>query len=544
MVRPRQYQANMLDGIGRVWARGGTPLAVLPTGGGKTFVFARALRDHAGPAVAIAHRGELVGQMSLALARDGVVHRIVAPPARIRAIVRNNTEELGRAYYSPNAPVAVAGVDSIARAHESWRRSVTLWVIDEGHHVLRANKWGKAVDLFPNARGLGVTATPGRADGRGLGVHAEGVFTDIVNGPSMRTLIIAGYLCDYKIYAPESALDLSEVDVSRATGDFSAPQLRTAVSEAKITGDVVSHYVRLAGGKLGVTFAVDVAAAHEIAAAYVAAGVPALAVSAKTPPAERENAIRRFRKREILQLVNVDLFGEGFDLPSIEVVSFARPTQSFPLYCQGFGRALRPMPGKTAIIIDHVGNVIRHGLPDSFREHTLDSRDRRASSVSLLALKACPKCAGVYERVRVACPYCGCVPVPAQRSLPEHVDGDLVELDAETLAKMRGAEERVNRDASEYAQELLRRGCPDIGIRANVNRHNATQEAQARLRHAMSWWSGVKLAEGRPEREQYKIFYLTYGVDALTARALSTKDADTLCDRIRADLPFAARCMT
>ena len=166
---------------------------------------------------------------------------------------------------------------------------------------------------------------------------------------------------------------------------------------------MVDHYLRIAKGKLGVTFAVDVEAAGDIATAFKKAGVPAEIVTAKTPDTLRASILRRFRNRELLQLVNVDLFGEGFDLPAIEVVSMARPTQSFSLFAQQFGRALRPMDGKEhAIIIDHVGNVHRHGLPDAPRDWSLDRRERRSSkNVDIvIPTRTCPECAGAYERIR------------------------------------------------------------------------------------------------------------------------------------------------
>ena len=512
---------------------------------GKTVVFARILRDHKGPAVVIAHRRELVGQISLALAREGVLHRIIAPNSTVRAIVRENTEELGHSCYSPTSDVAVASVDSIGRASDKWRFSVTLWIVDEAHHPLRSNKWGRAIALFPNAKGLGVTATPERADGKGLGKDASGVFTHIVAGPPMRELIDTGYLSDYTVYAPPSTLDVSQINVSRATGDYSVQSMQTAVAKAQITGDVVAHYLRLAPGKLGITFAVSVAEAELLASAYRQAGVPAAVVSAKTPATERTDIIRRFKNRELLQLVNVDIFGEGFDLPAIEVVSFVRPTKSFPLYCQSFGRALRPLPGKDfAIIIDHVGNVVEHGLPDAYRVYSLKSRDAKTLGPNLLSLKVCPECARVFKRIHVSCPYCHHVPVPTARSTPAQVDGDLVELDAATLQAMRDAVARVDLDPAAYAQELFQRGCPEIGIRGNTNRHRATQEAQERLRLILDWWRGVKVSEGLSERESYKAFYLEFSIDVLSARALSAKDADELCARVRTTLPFAAQCMT
>jgi superfamily II DNA or RNA helicase len=544
-VKLRPYQSDLKVGIDSVWEQGGTPIGVLPTGAGKTVVFARILAEHDGAAVVIAHRRELVGQISLALAREGVTHRIIAPNTTIRAIVRQNTEELGRSYYSPAADIAVASVDSIRRAPEKWRERVTLWVIDEGHHVLRANKWGKALALFPNAKGLGVTATPERADRKGLGRHASGIFTALVVGPSMRELIDAGHLSDYRIFAPPSSLDTSQIAISKATGDYSVHDMQTAVSKAHITGDVVEHYIRLAYGKLGVTFAVSIREAEILAEAFRQAGVPAAAVSSKTPGPERVEMIRRFRNRELLQLVNVDIFGEGFDLPAIEVVSFARPTMSFPLFCQSFGRALRPMPGKEyATVIDHVGNVAAHGLPDAYRTYSLDSREAKTAHLTLDSVKACPHCARVYRRVHVECPYCNHVPIPVERGTPEQVDGDLVELDAATLEAMRNAVSRVDMDPEEYARELNRRGCPQIGIAANKKRHIATQDAQHRLRHILDWWRGVKQTEGLSERESFKAFYLEFHVDVLSARSLPAKDADALCERVRSTLPFAARCMT
>lgn len=540
----RPYQSDVKDRADFVWVQGGTPLVVLPTGAGKTVVFARVLREHDGAAVVIAHRRELVGQISLALAREGVTHRILAPKPVIRWIVRRNTEEFGSPFYSPSSDIAVASVDSIRRAPEVWREKVTLWVMDETHHLLRENKWGKAIALFPNAKGLGVTATPERADGKGLGRTAEGVFTHLVVGPPMRWLIEEGYLSDYIIYAPPSTLDVSKIAVSKATGDYSMQAMQAEVSKAHITGDVVDHYLRLAKGKLGVTFAVSVAEAELLADEYRKAGVPAAAVSAKTPDAERAEAIARFRNRELLQLVNVDIFGEGFDLPAIEVVSFARPTMSFPLYCQAFGRALRPMPGKDhAIVIDHVGNVEAHGLPDAPRVHSLESRDRKTLDITPNSLKVCTKCARVFKRIHVSCPYCGHVPVPVERSTPAQVDGDLVQLDPEVLDAMRRAADRTDMPVEDYARELYRRGCPQIGIHAHSKRHRDTQTAQERLRSVMGWWRGVKRVEGLSERESYKAFFLEFKIDVLSARALSAKEANELCERVRSTLPFAVKCV-
>ena len=411
--------------------------------------------------------------------------------------------------------------------------------------------------MFPNARGLLPTATPLRADGKGLGRHADGLVDAMVLAPTMRDIINMGYLTDYRIFAPPSDLDLSQVALSQATGDFNADQLRKAVHKSHITGDVVAHYLKLAPGKLGVTFAVDVEAAGEIAAAFRAQGVPAEVVSAKTPDALRAQILRRFKAREVLQLVNVDLFGEGFDLPAIEVVSFARPTESFALYSQQFGRALRLMLSKeaaavhsnltdegrraaiaasekpVAFIIDHVNNVLRHGLPDARREWSLDRRERRSSKKSdAIPLRVCVNdlCLQPYERVHKSCPYCGHYPPPPMRSAPEFVDGDLTELDADTLATLRGSITKVDGDA------VIPYGASLEVARAVRRRHWERREAQQALRNSIAWWAGLETAQGRGESESYRRFYYRFGIDVANAQTLGAREAAELAERVNVEL--------
>lgn len=537
MHAARYYQQNLINDVMSFWAGGGRNcLGVLPTGGGKTFVFSRIASLVNQAVCAIAHRGELVTQISTALAREGVRHRIVGPAALARQCTAAHLAELQRDFVEPNSRIVVAGVDTLVKTDpkEPWLAQVGLWIQDEAHHVLADNKWGKAAKLFPNARGLGVTATPIRADGKGLGLHADGLFEEMFVGPTMRELIDQDYLTDYKIYAPPNDLDLSSVAIS-AGGDFNHDQVAAARKRSKITGDVVQHYLRLARGKRGVTFDTDVESATNTASEFQAAGVPAQVVHGGTPAALRADTLRRFARGEILQLVNVDLFGEGFDLPAIEVVSFARPTMSFALFCQQFGRALRKLDGKAwAIIIDHVGNTLRHGLPDAARVWSLDRRERRGSSRpnDVIPTRVCvnPVCNGVYERVHSSCPYCGHTPVPAGRSSPELVDGDLTELDAETLRRMRGEVERLDGlpfFPANAAAEV--RG-------AIAKNHFIRQQSQAVLRSAMATWAGWQRHQGRGDSESYRRFFHRYGIDVASAQTLGRADAEALTARIVADL--------
>jgi superfamily II DNA or RNA helicase len=535
----RDYQQELKNGIYNEWNQGNNNvLGVLPTGGGKTVVFSSILHDHNGAGVAIAHRKELVNQISLALGREGIVHGIIAPKQTVKDINREHARELGAVMTNPNSNIKVAGVHTLVNDKGNlrhWMNQVTLWVTDEAHHLLVGNTWGKGVEMFPNARGLGVTATPCRADGKGLGRHTDGVFDSIVIGPTMRELINRGYLTDYRIFAPPSDLDVSNVETG-ADGDFKKPQLKKAVQESHIVGDVVGHYLRIAPGKLGITFASDVETATDIAAQYNAMGVPAEVVDAKTKASVRAEILRRFRNREILQLVNVDLFGEGFDLPAVEVVSFARPTQSYGLYVQQFGRALRILNGKSeAIIIDHVGNVVRHGLPDKERIWSLDARERRPRIKNPdddIPLRYCVGCTQPYERVLVACPYCGLEWVPESRSKPEYVDGDLYELSPEVLAQMRGEVDRIDVDPAALKNRMIYAGAPAVAIHGAIKNHTLRQETQGQLREVMAIWSGMHHAKGRSDREIQRRFYHAFGIDMMSAQALGRPEAIKLQEKI------------
>lgn len=545
----RPYQQDAKDRIQAIWRDqpDANILMVKPTGAGKTVTMASIIHDHDAPCCAIAHRQELVGQIAMAHAREGIKHRIIAPPAVIKNIVREQIMLLGKSWYDPTAYMGVAGVDTLLRrvnGMADWLKTITLWVQDEAHHVLRDNKWGKAAEMFPNAKGLGVTATPLRADGMGLGRHADGLFDHMVEGPTMRWLIDHGYLTDYRIFAPPSDLLVDE-NPGRC-GDWSSKQLKTASKNSHIIGDVVAHYQRIAPGKLGVVFATDIETATDIAGNFRRYNVAAEVVSSKNSDSDRSAILRRFRARELTVLVNVDIFGEGFDLPAISVVSFARPTMSYGLYVQQFGRALRLLEGKThAIIIDHVGNVERHGLPDQARVWSLDRRDRRAKKQrdpddiptrSCIGSEENPGCLAVYEAIYDACPYCGMRWEPAGRGRPEQVDGNLMELDPEVLAQMRGEVDHVNLDAQAIFNAVINQGGGKKAAYAAFNRHNDRRNAQNQLRETIALWAGYQRQAGRPDAESYKRFYWRYGIDVLSAQALGRPDAEKLTEKIALDL--------
>ena len=203
------------------------------------------------------------------------------------------------------------------------------------HNCLRDNKWGKALESFPSLKNvIGYTATPRRADRKGLGRHAQGIASHLVEGPAMHELMAAGYLTPYKLVTGAvSDIDLTTVSVA-ASGDYNPQKLRGAMKKSRqIVGDAVAIYKRYCPQSKAVLFACDVEDAGRYREAFTAAGIPAEIVTAETREDVRRDVMKRFKTGALQVLVNVDLFGEGFDLPAIETVIMCRPTKSLPLYC-------------------------------------------------------------------------------------------------------------------------------------------------------------------------------------------------------------------
>lgn len=544
MIQLHGYQHELKSGVYQSWNQGASnALAVLPTGGGKSIVISDIVLDkvrQGQSGVIKAHRNELVSQMSMHIARRGIPHRIIGPDNMIRAIAADHRLEFGgRSFVDQGAITAVGGVDTIkARAEslESWAHQQDYWITDEAHHVLRRNKWGTVAGMFINAHGLGVTASPARADGAGLGSHADGLFDNMIVGPSMRDLIDMGFLSDYEIAVPEASFIMDDNDIG-ASGDYSPNKMRTKARNSQIVGDVVDNYVKFAFGKRAICFATDVETSLKIAARFNDRGIAAAAVSAETHAEVRADIIKRFRDGRLTLLVNVDLFGEGFDVPACEVVIMARPTASLAVYLQQFGRALRVFAGKTyGLVIDHVENWKHHSYPDMPRQWTLDRREKRAKKekdpeeMPLMRCKG-PECGKLYITFFPQCPYCGHRPVPEVRDGPAQVEGNLILLDRAKLDEMR--------------REIMLESAADVGARVGavagglaaagtINKQIEKIAAQSRLRAAIEQWAGIQRHKGRSDEESYKRFYYATGVDVLTALAKHNKraDFDALADKV------------
>lgn len=437
MIVLRDYQTDLIDRAREAFRDGDrSVLLQLPTGGGKTVLSAMMVRNTVAKgnvAWWLVHRREIINQASATFSNLGIPHGLV----------------MGGGITDPAQRVQIGSIQTVARRLAKLP-APNIIVFDEAHHM-GARQYQDVFDAFPNAVKLGLTATPCRLDGKGLGTW----FQRLIEGPTVTLLTERGALCPYRLFAPATP-DLT--GVKSIGGDFKRDSLSKIMDRPSIVGDAVAHYQRLAGGKRAVVFACSIEHSRNIVAQFQEAGIPAEHVDGSMDTMSRDAAIARFTAGETLILSNVDLFGEGFDVPAIEAVIMLRPTQSLSLYLQQVGRSLRPMEGKeTAIILDHAGNSIRHGLPDDDREWSLEDRLKRTKSAPAeVPVRQCPECYRVY-RPAPKCPGCG-YEAPVVARVVEEVDGVLAEIDAAALKREAKREEAQCRTLQDWQELAARRG--------------------------------------------------------------------------------------
>lgn len=276
----------------------------------------------------------------------------------------------------------------------------TLIITDESHHSL-AKTYRKIYDFYSDVPRLGFSASPWRMNGQGLG----DVYEAMVEGPSVKWLIENHYLAPYDYYAP-TLIDVQKLQTS-STGDYTNKSMDAAVPKA-IFGDVVSHYQHLANNRQAIVYAHNIEASKQVVEAFQSAGISAMHADAKTPNAQRERIMRDFKAGEITILSNVDLISEGFNVPDVGVIIMLRPTASLVLDIQQSMRGMRYKPDKRAIIIDHVANAYRFGLPDTEHTWTLSDRPKKKKGSSQgPPIKTCDACFAVIPAQCKICPICG-----------------------------------------------------------------------------------------------------------------------------------------
>jgi DNA repair protein RadD len=548
--------------IDRLFAEGHkTILSVLATGAGKTLIKAEYARRCANSHITthlLAHRDVLLSQISDALCMMGVYHNFICAAKTQRDITNANLKKHGNSFYDEKSEISVvssvtlrARLSSkqsyISEKYRSICNKVGFWLMDEAHHLTKGSSWGLCVEAYTNSLGLGVTATPIRGDRKGLGEHFDGYFTamSVTKENRMWDLIKAGRLTPYKIYQPNEHLDLSDVNVT-AGGDYNQKQVSKKVNKRKITGSAVTHYKRVLNGKRVITFGVDIEHCDAIAKQFNEGGIPSKAVSSKTPLSERNQALDDLKSGVILNLVNCDLFGEGFDAPAVEGVIMLRPTQSYSLYKQQFGRMLRKADGKThGILLDHVGNTIymmtRFGLtyPHDDPEWTLDrlSKGKKSDDGEKLAeTVTCTECGFFYlVKDNDCCPDCGHVITEAEKEAKareiQQVSGELVELSVEAVEALIQERIKVDTSVEDFSNKV--RNMPNVARYSAMNNHAKRQHAQTVLRDRIQRWC-VHTAEetGWNKDTVQREFNRLFGVNIRKAVVLGEREANELNERI------------
>ena len=437
----RPYQSAIIDGLRAAFRKHKSVLAVAPTGAGKTALAINMIGSATSKgrrSFFICHRAEIIEQTAAAFRMEGIPFGYIA------------------AGYSPtpSCPIQLCSIDTLKnRLDKIQPPDLLVW--DECHHGV-SKGWTMVKDYYSKAHHVGLTATPERLDGKGLGTH----FTSIVEGPTVKWLIDNGYLCDYKLYAAPRSPDLS--DIHSKMGDYDKTELSELMDKPQITGDAISHYGRLSQGKRAVVFAISIKHSEHIMEQFRYAGIPAEHIDGTMDRQTRRGIISRFRSGQTLVVVNVGIISEGFDLPDIESVILLRPTASLALYLQMVGRSLRPMPNKPhAIILDHAGNAMRHGLPDDERVWTLEGKKRSKKDKNEVAIRQCPQCFAVHH-IAPVCPECGFVYVRKSVEEIKTVDGELQEVDKEAMRRSRNREQSSARTIDELVALARRRGYRNI----------------------------------------------------------------------------------
>lgn len=463
----RDYQLQLLADLRTALKRHKRVCAVMPTGAGKGQTIGAIARGAAGKGrrvLVLAHRAELIEQLSATVRAWGLESDLIAPGHQLQG-----------------QQVAVGSVQTVVR-RLAQLPAPDLIIQDEAHHLVAGNVWGRIINAWPGAHLIGKTATPERLDGKGLGVEAGGFFEALVLGPSAAWLVEQGWLARPRVFSWPGARNSK---LRRRMGEFDLEQAARAFGDRAAIGDAVSHYRRRLHPATAICFCCTIQHAEQLAGAFRSAGIRSAAVSGSTPPEERRRLIAGLGTSEVEVLTSCMIISEGTDIPSVGGAILMRPTASLSLYLQMVGRALRPAPGKhEAVILDHVGNAHRHGLPTDEREWNLAGR-RKREGVSI-PIKDCPLCFCSCPSAAQQCPDCGhlflCEERDEQRRGLQQIEGELVEIIA-------GAHRPKPRQ-----QQRPRRRSPSAGCRTFEQLQQREQERGYKPGWAKHVWAARQRA--------------------------------------------------
>ena len=361
VLRPHQIEAKAK--IFDAWSKYDSVMLQMPTGTGKTYLFTSLINDiintyklaHKDIKILIvAHRTELLDQISATLNKFGISHGFIQG-AREQYLWKR---------------VQVGSIMSLLTDKNYYnvcRQKFDYIIVDEAHHSL-ADTYIRLFGLFPNAKKLGVTATPWRLNHESF----LSLYQYLIVSPQISWFINNNLLSDFDYVSIKQDSEVQKlVDRSEvvSTGDFSNADLDNTFNNQRIRSKLYESYLQFANGRKGIIYAINKCHAAKIAELYSSHGVKAMAIDCDTPRDVRQEMITAFKNGEISVLVNVDIFTEGFDCPDVNFIQLARPTKSLSLYLQQVGRGLRIVEGKEkTIILDNVGLYNYFGLPDANRK--------------------------------------------------------------------------------------------------------------------------------------------------------------------------------
>lgn len=369
-VTLREYQSELINGARQEFRAGHRScVLVLPTGGGKGKILpaiAAPLVSAGKRVLVLAHRNKLIKQLAESLDMFDVCYDQIKGSRRQKY------------------KCSLGMVESVRRRMDKMEAPDYI-LVDEGHHT-PSSQYRAIFENWPNARIIGVTATPARNDDSSLG----DIFTSMVIGPTMRWLIDNGFLAKYDYYEPPSHIDLSTVKMDKS-GDYKEADVARVIRSTKVVGDTINNYRNLMKDKSAIVFCTGIDHAKEVAAEFNAAGILSAHIDGTMPESQQDDLMDDLKHGRIKCLMSADLIGEGVDIPSVTGCILLRPTASVVIYLQQVGRALRlKSDGSRAIIIDPVGNRRSHGYPCDPREWTLTGKIKKAKEV---CVRTCDKCA-------------------------------------------------------------------------------------------------------------------------------------------------------
>lgn len=407
-IELREYQQDLYEKTQNAFRNGNKRVLVtVGCGAGKSYIFAKMAEQARGPVLVLTHRQELKEQTGRLFADNSI-------DARIEMIL-TEANRLGQ-YEKP-----------------------ALIITDEAH-LSRSNSWMKVLDYY-NTFTVGFTATPVRLDGKPLG----DIYDELVTGVSVRWLIENQRLAPYEYYAP-TVVETEGLRVQ--AGDYVIKDLEQLMSDRAIYSDVLKSWERLAKGQKTIAYCVSVKHAKETADMFNAAGYTAVEIDGATPPKKRSEIMQDFREGKITILCNVGIISEGVSIDDVTCCLLLRPTESHALFWQQGMRAMRYQPGKTATIIDCVGNYSRNPLFDADVEWSLTQSLRKKPKINAQGdfyIRTCPKCFKVFKTATV-CPYCGFEYPLHPREIKAHEAIELARISAEEAEELERKRKQARRE--------------------------------------------------------------------------------------------------